>query len=60
MIDIKALQSKLDTLVEHGESKGADWALLGGYTDHWDDPINTLKQEILWEIELLNLEAEKK
>ena len=59
MIDIIAIKEKLDTLVKYGESKGADWYLLGGYTEHWDEPIRDLKQEILWELEILNLEVEK-
>jgi hypothetical protein len=59
MIDIIAIKEKLDTLVKYGESKGADWYLLGGYTEHWDEPIGDLKREILWDIEILNLEVEK-
>ena len=51
MIDIIAIKEKLDTLVTYGESKGADWYLLGERAEHWDEPIRDLKQEILWELE---------
>ena len=60
MIDIIAIKEKLDTLVTYGENKGADWCLVSGQCDEeWDELIRVLKQEILWELEILNLEVEK-
>jgi hypothetical protein len=60
MIDIIAIKEKLDTLVEYGENKGADWYLLHGYGDQeWNEQISDLKLEILCDIAFPNLEAEK-
>lgn len=63
MIDILEMQKKLHRIFVLGEHYGVDGESdrLSAMKrcDKWWDTFNDLKQEILWEIEILNLEAEK-
>ena len=63
MIDILEMQKELQRIFVLGEHYGVDGESdsLSAMKrcDKWLDTFNTLKQEILWEIEILNLEAEK-
>lgn len=63
MIDIVELQSKLARIFMLGQQYVVDGEsesiTANKRCDEWWQKYQDLKQEILWEIEILNLEAEK-